>query len=228
MRLEAAKPEHARTGTVGSRPPRACALVLLVALGSACDDGSPAGPAFVGGEAGPAYAVCPTGMDASFGSIYSEMLSVGSSQIDGQQSCGANISGNCHSTSGSSASTGTGNLLDFSLPAREVYDELLRADGGLVTSANLAGDTKVARVVPFDAGASMLYIKLTLTTSADPMYGSGMPLTAPGSVCPAAVEVVKQWIDQGAVAGDLPVVPVGDGGVDGPAVADGGHDATVD
>jgi hypothetical protein len=222
---------------------RAWPLLALLASGPACDQqGSPASPSFEPGEAGPGYVVCPSDIDASFGSIYAELLSAGSSQLDGQQSCGANVSGNCHSSTGAS-SAGTGNLLDFSRPARGVYAEFLHADGGLVNSTNLAGDAKVPRVVPFDAGASMLYVKLTLTTTADPTYGSGMPLTAPGSVCPATLEAVKQWIDQGAVAGDLPADDAGadagadaagdattDAGGDGEveAAADGGHDATAD
>jgi hypothetical protein len=179
---------------------RALALPLLLALVPACDEGSPASPSFQGGEAGVGYAVCPTGMTPSFDSIYAQMLNAGSMQIDGQQGCGANVPGNCHSGTGSSQSS----LLDFSLDENSVYTELLGPDGGggkLAT--NVSGSAHILRVAPGDAGASMLYVKITLDASADPQYGSGMPYTAPGSVCPQAVEAVKAWIDMGAPAGTL-------------------------
>jgi len=173
---------------------RALGLPLLLVLVSGCDEGSPASPSFEGGEAGAGYAVCPTDMTASFDSIYTLMLSAGSTQIDGQQGCGANVSGNCHSTSGASQSS----LLDFSLPECAVYTELLGLDGTGKASTNVSGSAHVLRVAPGDAGASMLYVKITLDASADPLYGSGMPYTAPGSVCPDAVQTVREWIDQGA------------------------------
>jgi hypothetical protein len=137
-------------------------------------------------EAG--YAVCPDGLDASFGSIYGAMLSTQAG------SCGA-VGFGCHSTL--SAKT-TGSRLDFSLDAAAVYAELL-GDGGGFPATNVAGDAggTVLRVVPGDAGASMLYIKLTLTKD-DPRYGAGMPATAPGSICPPALQAVKAWIDTGA------------------------------
>jgi hypothetical protein len=132
--------------------------------------------------------VCPPDIDASFGSIYAQMLSTAS--------CGSTLN-SCHSTIGASGK-GTGNLLDYSLDAGAVYAELLGPDGGGELAANISGDTKVLRVVPFDAGASLLYIKLTLTTLTDPHYGAGMPRTAPGSVCPATLEAVQDWINAGA------------------------------
>jgi hypothetical protein len=140
-------------------------------------------------DAGPVYIVCPDGMDASFGSIYNKMLSTAVA------SCGA-LGFGCHSTF---ASKQTGSLLDFSLDASAVYAELLGPDGGGAPSTNIAGDAggTVLRVVPGDADASMLYIKLTLTTG-DPRYGAGMPLYTPGSVCPAALDAVRAWIDKGA------------------------------
>jgi hypothetical protein len=111
-------------------------------------------------------------------------------------SCGTNVVDGCHSHTGAPM---TGNLLDFTLDAGDVYVELLGPDAGGRHAVNIAGDAggQVLRVVPGDAGASMLYIKLTLTGN-DPRYGRGMPWTAPGSVCPAAVDAVKSWIDQGA------------------------------
>jgi hypothetical protein len=175
----------------------AAAIVLAAGLaGAGCSEGSPASPA-VGpaGDAGATavveagFAVCPPEVDAGFASLLGTIFST--------PSCGTNIAGNCHSASGSSPS-GTGNLLDFTLDAGGVYAELV-GDGGGAPSANISGDAgHVPRVVPFDAGASMLYIKLTLRTTADPSYGAGMPLTAPGSVCPATLATIKTWIDEGA------------------------------
>ena len=203
-----------------------------LALLSGCDEGTPARPAFgstegsaagvdaAGSDGGVAYAVCPPGMDASFGSIYTQMLST--------SSCGTNNPSNCHSTTGSSFST----LLDYSLDASSVYAELLGADGGGFLSKNIDhppgtdGGVSVLRVVPGDASASMLYIKLTVTSSNDPKYGSGMPLTAPGSVCPEALAAVGDWINGGA-----PFVPPEAGAASDAAVdadAGPGVDATVD
>jgi hypothetical protein len=125
-------------------------------------------------------------MDASFGSIYGAMLST--------PSCGSGTPNNCHSTSGAlQAST-----LDFSLDAGAVYAELL-GDGGGVPAKNIDHpNVAVLRVAPFSPDASMLYIKLTLDAGNDPQYGSGMPLTAPGSVCPEALSAVRAWIGAGA------------------------------
>ena len=199
--------------TRGREALRALAMALAL-LSGGCDNGSPAGPAFEGEgtsggsaateagggggtivddagatdatavEAAPAFAVCPPGLDASFTSLLTQMLAT--------SSCGAGTPNNCHSTSGASGITGTGNLLDFSLDASAVYAELQKR------ATNIAGDASVLRVAPGDASASMLYIKLTLKTSADPTYGAGMPLTDPGSVCPATLDAIKTWIDQGA------------------------------
>jgi hypothetical protein len=140
-------------------------------------------------EAQPSYAVCADGVDASFGSIYGRML------VPRLLSCGSGSS-NCHSTLGAWL---TGSQLDFSLDGSAVYAELLGADGGGFPATNVAGDAggTVLRVAPRDAGASMLYIKLTLTQT-DPRYGAGMPLDTPGSVCPETLEAVRQWIDNGA------------------------------
>lgn len=138
-------------------------------------------------DAGPTYAVCPDAMDASFESIYVRMLAAGVT------TCGSAGLG-CHSTFSAKQN---GNLLDFSLDASAVYGELL-GDGGGFPATNIAGDAGgVLRVVPGDPDASMLYIKLTLTTGGSP-YGAGMPLYTPGSVCPAAVDAVRQWIAGGA------------------------------
>ena len=79
-----------------------------------------------------------------------------------------------------------------------MYAELLGADGGGHVAANVGGfGPPVERVVPYEAGASLLYIKLTLD-DASARYGAGMPLTDPGSMCPAAVSAVRAWILAGA------------------------------
>jgi hypothetical protein len=202
---------------------RAAALAVALAA-SGCDSGPAASPAFESspatGEAGEAglveagYAVCPPGIEAIYGSIYTQMLS--------SSSCGSGLD-TCHSTKGSSPG-GTGNGLNYSLDAGAVYVELL-GDGGGAAAFNIAGDTKVLRVVPFDASASMLYIKLT-TTSAVGHYGSGMPLTAPGSVCPKTLAAVQDWINGGAqlVPPDAGLALDAAGDVD----AGKGADATLD
>jgi hypothetical protein len=172
-------------------------LAALALLGTACSSsGSPASPSFDGSAGEPSdaaaeagYAVCPPNMDASFGSIYGQMLST--------TSCGS-TSNTCHSTEAASPQ-GVGNLMDFSLEAGAVYTELLGPDGGGQLATNLDHpNIHVLRVDPGDAGASMLYLKLTITSENDPNYGSGMPLTAPGSVCPPAIQAVQAWINNGA------------------------------
>jgi hypothetical protein len=140
------------------------------------------------GDGGASYAVCPPDLDASYQALLTQMFVA--------TGCGSDRTLNCHSASGA-APSGTGNLLDFS-DASAIYDQLLGADGGGYYSTNLSGSAHVLRVVPGDASASMLYIKLTLKTSADPLYGAGMPQDFPGSVCPEALDAVRQWIDQGA------------------------------
>jgi hypothetical protein len=183
---------------------RSCAAVALCGALMGCSDESPASPtvdpghlseagsgivdAGVDVEAG--YAVCPPGLDASFGDMLTRVFST--------SSCGTGVMGNCHSSSGASIDAGAGNLLDFTLDASAVYHELLGADGGGQEATNVNGSAKLLRVVPGDAGASMLYIKLTLKTNNDLHYGAGMPLGAAGSVCPAAVDAIKTWIDKGA------------------------------
>ncbi len=188
--------------TVSHEKLASAVAAFAIALAAAgCNEGSPASPAVAGdadneGDAGSEVvdagpAVCVPGIDASFTSILTKILAT--------PSCGTNLAGNCHSQSGASPS-GTGNLLDYSLAASAVYAELL-GDGGGHPSTNLSGDAgHIPRVAPFDSDASMLYIKLTLTTHDNPYYGAGMPLPAPGSVCPATLEAVKTWIDQGATS----------------------------
>ncbi len=201
---------------------RGTAIALAFAFfASGCDTGTAASPVFEstpataeGGGAEAGFAVCPPDIDASFGSIYAQMLST--------SSCGS-TSNKCHSTTAAMNING----LDYSLDAGAVYAELL-GDGGGVQAFNIADPSnKVLRVVPFDAGASMLYIKLTTKSSMSP-YGSGMPFGTPGSVCPATVEAVGAWINGGAPFEP----PEGGPGTDaaGDAAADAGPsaDATLD
>ncbi|HEY6459330.1 MAG TPA: hypothetical protein VIY73_04240, partial [Polyangiaceae bacterium] len=140
----------------------------------------------------PTYDICPDGMAPTFPDILTRMFSAAS--------CGSAEPYNCHSTTGALpiAEGGTGNLLDFSLDASAVYAELLGPDGGGHPSVDVDGDAGevVLRVAPGDAGASMLYIKLAMTALYDPRYGEPMPPIQ--TVCPAAIEAVKAWIDDGA------------------------------
>jgi hypothetical protein len=180
-------------------------LAVVVALGIAIpcatagcgDDGSPAAPATTQGTLSEAsvgdatddYAVCPPGLDASFSDLLTRVFAT--------SSCGTDNPHSCHSATGSGP-MGAGDLLDFTREAGAVYTELLGGNGKGQPAANISGDTAILRVAPGDAGASMLYVKLTLRTLNDPHYGAGMPLTAPASICPEALDAVKTWIDQGA------------------------------
>jgi hypothetical protein len=189
----------------------AAALVALVCAAGACSSqGSPASPSFQGapvvdasvvstdgGDAG--YFVCPPGLDASFSDLLYRVMST-------QESCGTSMVYNCHSPTGATP-TGSDNLLNFALvdsgvegglDAATIYAELVNH-----TSRNSQCTDppsvcqSILRVAPGDAGASLLYIKLTLK-AASLHYGGGMPVTAPGSICPEALDAFKSWIDQGA------------------------------
>jgi hypothetical protein len=177
----------------------AAALISLASLAAAgCGSGgSPAAPPSTQGELSDAsappedasldagvFAICPPGLDASFNDLLTRVMAT--------TGCGTNNQASCHSTRGAS---NAGDFLDFTLDASAVYHELVG-----VKSANVSSVSGVQplRVAPGDAGASLLYIKLTLKTLGDPNYGAGMPQTAPGSVCPEALDAFKTWIDQGA------------------------------
>jgi hypothetical protein len=163
---------------------------LTIAV-SACNSGSPASPAAeppveAGVEETAPAIVCPPGMDASWGSIYTQMI--------GTASCGAN-SDTCHTTK---ARNNGASPIDYSLDAGAVWAELL-GDGGGAPAGNFDHpDAHFLRVAPGDAEASMLYHKLIVDSGNDPVYGAGMPLTNPGGVCPAAVSAVADWINGGA------------------------------
>jgi hypothetical protein len=108
-------------------------------------------------------------------------------------SCG--ISGakaiNCHSRDGAGSSSG----LDLST---DPYDNLVNR-----VALNLGASTPhptFLLVTPGDdrPEGSFLIRKLQLPDPANPLYGSGMPADAPGSICAEAVAVVRLWIAQGA------------------------------
>jgi hypothetical protein len=197
--------------------------IALAFFAAGCETGTAASPVYAstpsegeGGTVEAGFAVCPEGMTATFDSIYTQMLSTAS--------CGSGLD-TCHSTAAAKSING----LDYSLDEQGVYLELV-GDGGGVLSYNIAGAAKgVLRVDPGDAGASMLYIKLTLDGGTNPLYGSGMPQSDPGSVCPAAVSAVATWINAGASldGGGPPeaAAPV-DAGGDGDAAVP--TDATID
>jgi hypothetical protein len=204
-------------GGLSARTLAVLGATATASFASGCDAGSPASPMLDGGtfeaavvesgagvdatvsqtEGGPVGApntVCPDGMAPTFPSIFSLMLSTGG--------CGTGQPYDCHSSTGAlpQAEGGTGSLLDFSLDAAAVYEELLGVDAGGQPAVNIDGDAGgvVLRVVPGDASASLLYIKLALPALSDPRYGKAMPPNQ--AVCPSALDAVGTWIDNGAAA----------------------------
>lgn len=159
----------------------AAALVALSVAGLGCSSAS-GEPSDAGAADTGNYAVCPPGLDASFDDLLGRVMAT--------TSCGTGNQTSCHSAKGAVAA---GDLLDFTAEAGTVYANLVNKP-----ATNISGDVPVLRVAPGDAGASMLYIKLTLKTVNDLHYGAGMPLTTPGSVCPEALDAFKTWIDNGA------------------------------
>ncbi|HVW26633.1 MAG TPA: hypothetical protein VHC69_14800 [Polyangiaceae bacterium] len=127
-------------------------------------------------------AVCPVGLEPTFDSIHTKIFAV---------SCGTD--GNaCHSHNGAIYSAGL-NLAD------DPYTALLGSDGKGELAGNISGSVKdLRRVVPGDPDDSFLVIKLSTRTGMDPKYGSGMPFTDPGSVCPDTLTTIRAWISAGA------------------------------
>ena len=106
-----------------------------------------------------------------------------------QVSCGTsgNKAFNCHSADGA----GTASFLDLS---GDAYPLLFNR-----TAVNPLGDSKdLILVKPGDPDASFLVQKLRLASALDAHLGSGMPADAPGSICSSSVDVVAQWIRDGA------------------------------
>jgi hypothetical protein len=139
----------------------------------------------------PYYGICPDAMAPTFPSILTQMFATAS--------CGVGSLYDCHSPTGSllRSEGGTGNLLDFSLDAAAVYAELL-GDGGGQPAVNIQGDAGgvLLRIAPGNADASLLYIKVAMSAGFDPRYGLAMPPTV--VPCPAVVETLRAWIDDGA------------------------------
>ncbi len=160
-----------------------CALAAGCSQRSdSADNADTADDAGDGDGGGAVYTICPVSIDASYGSIANNLFqSVGCVNV-------------CHITAGV-AQNGD---LDFTLDAAAIYVELLGPDGGGAPASNMTGKAHLLRVAPFDPDASLLYIKLNLHGSINPLYGSGMPFNAPGTVCPAAVDAVGTWIARGA------------------------------
>ena len=181
-------------------------VAVACAVGACGSEGSPASPTFQGGPvldasvADVSYAVCPPGLDASFSDLLTRVMAT-------QASCGTSMFFNCHSPTGATPA-GAGNLLNLALadsgveggldPAA-IYAELVNHAAANIACTDAPSVCKsIERVAPGDAGASLLYIKLTLKTTTDPHYGAGMPVSSPGSICPEALDAFKTWIDQGA------------------------------
>ena len=130
--------------------------------------------------------------------------------------------GHCHSAGGAENSGG----LDFSVSTDVMYAELVGDGGSLAHANNSDGDDHtIFRVVPGDAGASFLYLKLVTQSGTDPHYGAGLPFDYPGQLCPADIEAVKTWIDDGA---PFVAIDAGTGGNEDAGPADAGSDSGAD
>jgi hypothetical protein len=201
------------------------AAVVLIAIAApiaaaaaiaGCDQGTPARPDSPVVEAGAqdvTVVICPE-LKPNFNSIRTGLLDT--------NSCGATRGGKCHSSDGAQFSGG----LDYTADASALYAEFL-GDGGGAIAQNVGNvnNTKpgLRRVVPDDADASFLIIKLRLQAASDPDYGTGMPFDHPGVVCPTSVQAVADWIDNGAKFTE-PDAEADDGAVDD-ARSDGGDAA---
>ncbi len=133
-----------------------------------------------------AFAVCAHDLQPTFDSIYADVLS---------KSCGTDGT-DCHSSAGGIYSGG----LDMSEgDANDPYVALLGKDGTGAFAQNISGKAEdLRRVVPGDPTHSFIIIKLTTKSTGDPQYGHGMPYPAPGSVCPATLSTISDWIQAGA------------------------------
>jgi hypothetical protein len=148
---------------------------------AACAIDSDCGPSgfCVAGACRPGSRTCPA-LQPAYSSIDRDLFQV---------SCGTsgNKAFNCHSTQGAA----TGSFLDLS---GDAYPRLIDR-----TAVNPLGDRKdLILVKPGDPDGSFLVQKLRLTTAQDVHLGSGMPADAPGSICASSVDVVAQWIRDGA------------------------------
>jgi hypothetical protein len=122
---------------------------------------------------------CPV-LQPTFSSVNRNLLQVG---------CGVKQI-NCHAAE----STGVGSGPSF---AGDPYGVLVGAP-----AANRLGSARgLVLVKPGDPANSFLVTKLRLKDATDPVYGPGQPAPAPGSICAAAVDIIAQWIAQGAPNG---------------------------
>jgi hypothetical protein len=158
--------------TQGSRPPRkrpltsaawaSLGVVLCAMLATGCG-GDTNGGGGGGDDDGGAASGPPKLSD-----VYKDIL-------------GRNCSGPlCHSSA-------VGGNLVMSSPAT-AYDNLV----GQPAAGDKCGDSGLTRVVPGDAEASLLYLKLTNTADC----GDAMPVTGP--LESAQIDEIKAWIEAGA------------------------------
>jgi hypothetical protein len=164
----------------------AAAITIAAALAFSCGGGdSPEQPQGCSPPAG--YAVCPCGLTPTFESIRTNVFA---------KSC---VLSECH------AASNAVNAGELDLET-DPYTALLGSDGAGAPADNISGSVKnsagappeLRRVVPRNPDASFLVIKLDTKNRADSKYGSGMPFTAPGSVCPETLSAIREWIRAGA------------------------------
>jgi hypothetical protein len=74
--------------------------------------------------------------------------------------------------------------------------------GALAANVGSLSAFQILRVTPGDPDASLLYHKVAISSDASAddtnFYGAGMPYDNRGSVCPAVVDAIGQWIQEGA------------------------------
>lgn len=162
------------------------AIFIAAALVFACSGDTP--PPAASCASSTAFAVCPCGLGPTFESIRTNVFA---------KSCALS---ECH------AASNAVNAGELDLET-DPYAALLGSDGMGAPGNNISGSIKnfppgppvLRRVVPGDPDNSFLVIKLSTKNGADPKYGSGMPFSAPGSVCPETLDAVRSWIESGAM-----------------------------
>jgi hypothetical protein len=147
--------------------------------GSSGTDSSPVGAGPGAGAAGSDSAVAGSGAPSSVA-----MLSFAADVYEGvlRRRCAA-----CHTDAPS-----FGGLAFFPGGAAAAYANLVGVPAG-AAAGNLCRDSGLLRVQPGDPDASLIYLKLT-----NPPCGSQMPPAAFVQATPEQVEVVRQWIADGA------------------------------
>jgi hypothetical protein len=182
---------------IGGSRASAAALAALggaALLASACAPGVPALDCGIDTDCG-ANAFCSAGQCLQ-GTRTCPALEPKLSSIDKalfRVSCGATGAKaiNCHSRDGAASASG----LDLST---DPYTNLVNRQ-----ARNLGATHPLLTFILVTPGndspeGSFLVRKLQITDPASSLYGSGMPADAPGTICPEAVAVVRQWIAQGA------------------------------